>query len=44
MATVSAVLSILSLRKWPMTIPIAGATPSHRPKMAEVLTDWAKVG
>jgi hypothetical protein len=38
-AAVSAVLSIWLLRKPPRRIPTAGATPSHRPKMADVLTD-----
>jgi hypothetical protein len=43
-AIVSAVESILLLRKSPMRIPISGAMPSHRPKMKEVFIDRRRVG
>src|ERR1700759_123147 len=44
MATVSAELSSLSLSRCPTRIPTTGATPSQRPKRADVLTDRRKVG
>src|SRR5689334_1336264 len=43
-ATVSEVDEMLLLRTWPMSIPTAGAMPSHNPKIKDVWTDWRKVG